>query len=333
MKVLIIGGTGNLSAPTVAALQARGDELTLLTSGRTPPPTGMRHWAVDRGDATACRDALKAFRGDAVVNFLGFTPADCQVDFDALRGRIGQYVFISSATVYEKPHRRLPLTEDTPLGNPFSPYAQGKIESETFLRDIHGPDFPVTVVRPSHTFGRQWIPSPLNGSDYTVAARIIAGKPIIIHDDGHSMWTLTAATDFAAGLAGLIGHVKAAGETFHITSDQVLTWNGIYFEIGLALGRAPHLVPIPSRFLAQQWPDARARLLGDKSEPGVFDNTKIKCFLPDFECRLSFRAAIRQSVAWLQEDAARRKVNLEQDQLIERLIKAWQSAKASYDPA
>ncbi len=318
-----------MSAETVAALQARGDEVTVLTRGKTAIPRGVRHRRVDRQDSKACREALASFRGDAVINFLGFSHADCELDFDALRGRIAQYVFISSATVYEKPHKHLPLTEETPLGNPFSAYAQGKIASEKFLGNVHGPDFPVTIVRPSHTFGRQWIPSPLSGSDYTVAARISAGKPIIVHDNGRSLWTLTAAADFAAGLVGLVGHPKAAGETFHITSDQVLTWNCIYFEIGLALGRAPHMVHIPSHFLADQWPEARAKLLGDKSEPGVFDNTKIKCFLPEFECRHTFRSAIRESVAWFQEDAARMSVNPQQDRLIDDLLRAWQQVEGS----
>lgn len=329
MKVLVIGGTGNISAETVAALVARGDKVTVLTRGKTPLPHGVRHLCVDRTDTAACREALASFCGDAVINFLGFSHDDCELDFDALRGRIGQYVFISSATVYEKPHKQLPLTEETPLGNPFSPYAQGKIACEKFLGNVHGPDFPVTIVRPSHTFGRQWIPSPLNGSDYTVAARITSGKPIIVHDNGRTLWTLTAAADFAAGLVGLVGHGKAAGETFQLTSDQVLTWNCIYFEIGMALGRAPHMVHIPSHFLGEQWPEARAKLLGDKSEPGVFDNTKIKCFLPEFECRYTFRTAIRESVAWFQEDASRMAVNPEQDHRIDELLRAWQSVEGS----
>ncbi len=329
MKVLVIGGSGNISSETVAALRARGDNVTVLTRGRTALPAGVKHLRADRQNAAVCREALASFQGDAVINFLGFSQADCELDFDAFRGRIKQYVFISSATVYEKPHQQLPITEETPLGNPFSPYAQGKIACEKYLAAVQGTDFPVTIVRPSHTFGRQWIPSPLHGSDYTVAARITAGKPIIVHDNGRSLWTLTAAADFAAGLVGLVGHSKAAGQTFHLTSDQVLTWNCIYFEIGMALGRAPHIVHIPSHFLGEQWPEARAKLLGDKREHGVFDNTKIKCFLPDFECRYTFRSAIRESVAWFQQDAARMKVNPEQDHHIDELLRAWQSAEGS----
>lgn len=325
-EVLVIGGSGNLSSETVEALRGRGDKVTVVTRGRTTLPVGVRHLKADRDDPVSFGKVLASFRGDAVINFLGFNQTDCQVDFEALRGRIGQYIFISSATVYAKPHRRLPLTEENPVGNPFSPYAQGKIDCENFLRNVHGPDFPVTIVRPSHTFGKSWIPSPLNGSDYTVAARIAAGKPVIVHDDGQSMWTLTAATDFAAGLVGLTGHSRVGGEIFHITSDQVLTWNCIYFEIGLALGRAPHLAHIPSRFIVGQWPEAQARLMGDKSEPGVFDNTRIKCFLPDFECRHSFRSAIRESVAWFQADAARMHVDEAQDRRIDALIRAWQSS-------
>jgi len=327
MKILIIGGTGNISTEVADALLERGDDVTLLTRGSHPIPAGFGHIQADRADARAFAAALDDRSFDVVIDFVCFTPDDCRLDHDVFRGKVGQFVFISSATVYRKPHEVLPLTEDSPLGNPFWDYAQKKLECERFLESVTGRDFPVTVVRPSHTFGRKWIPSPLAGSDYTVAARIEAGRRIIIHDDGQSMWTLTAASDFASGLAGLVGNEAAYGETFHITSDQVLTWNAIYQEIGFALGREPQVVYIPSKFLSDVYPPARGRLLGDKAEHGVFDNSKIKRFVPNFECVKSFRSAIRESVAWFNEDPARKVVNREQDRLIDELIEKWESAQ------
>jgi nucleoside-diphosphate-sugar epimerase len=328
MDILLIGGTGNLSGALAEHLRDTGHAVTLLTTGRRPVPPGMAVLHADRNAPAAFAAAVDGRRFDAVVNFLGFQPPQIRADHRLFRGRLGQYVFISSATVYRKPHRRLPLTEDSPLGNRFSEYARGKIACERLLQRLHAPDFPVTIVRPSHTFGPSWIPSPLSGSDFTVAARILAGRPVLVHDQGQSLWTLTAASDFAAGLAGLLGHAQAAGEAFHITHDQVLTWNAIYYEIGLALGRQPDLVPIPSDFLARVCPGAEGRLQGDKAEHAVFDNTKIKRFLPDFECRKSVRTALRESVAWFLADPARQQVSAEQDRLQDDLIRQWADARA-----
>lgn len=323
MRILIIGGTGNISGPVAEYLQARGDDVTVTTSGRNTVPDGYRKIVTDRFDRRAFVASLKDVAVDAVINFLGFRPGDCELDREVFGGKIAQYVFISSATVYRKPHTRLPLVEGMPRGNNFSEYARNKIACEEYLATVHGADFPVTVVRPSHTFGKTWIPSPLNGSDYTVAARIVAGRPIVLHDDGQSLWTLTAATDFAAGLAGLVGNLAAVGETFHITHDQALTWNTIYWEIGRALGREPEIVRIPSEFICAAYPPAAEKLFGDKAEHGVFDNGKIKRFVPDFECRKTFRAALGESIAWFNADPARKKIDPEQDRLIDGIISRW----------
>lgn len=326
MNILLIGGSGNLSTVFAETIRDAGHSVAAITTGRRPLPQGVVALTADRNDPKALKTALAGKHFDAVVNFLGFQPGQIKSDYKLFRGRIKQYIFISSATVYRKPHRQLPITEDMPLGNRFSEYARGKIACERLALKLHADDFPVTIVRPSHTFGESWIPSPLSGSDFTVAARILAGRPILAHDRGQSLWTLTAASDFASGLAGLLGLAHAAGEAFHITHDQVLTWNGIYHEIGLALGRSPVLEHIPSSFLAQACPGAEARLQGDKAENAVFDNTKIKRFVPQFECVKSVRAAIRNSVSWFMADPARRTINAEQDKLQDDLIRQW-SAK------
>lgn len=326
MDVLMLGGTGNISAEVVDLLVKRSHRVTIVTRGSGPIPPGCAHIRADVRDRDGYGRALKDYRGDVAINFLGLTPGHCENDYAVLKGKISQYVFISSTVVYEKPHTTLPLTEDMKQGNRFSTYARDKIACEAYLGEVQGPDFPVTIVRPSHTFGPTWIPSPLNGADYTLATRILAGKPIVLHDTGQSLWTLTAASDFAAGLAGLLGNQKAFGEAFHITSDQALTWNVICFEIGLALGRQPEIVHIPTEFLVDIFPIASDKLRGDKAEHGVFDNAKIKRFVPDFECQKSFRAAIRQSVEWCNADPSRKKPDPEQDTLVESWIAAWRGS-------
>lgn len=328
MDILILGGTGNISSEAASLLIAQGNRVTLVTRGSNPIPSGCSHIQTDLYDKQAYARGLADYKGDVAITFLGFTPDHCEADHAVLMGKVSQYIFISSTVVYQKPHKVLPLTEEMDQGNPFSQYAQNKIACEAYLRQVHGRDFPVTIVRPSHTFGRTWIPSPLNGSDYTVSARILGGKPIVLHDKGQSLWTLTAASDFASGLAGLVGNENAFGQAVHITSDQVLTWNAIYYELGLALGRQPETVHIPTDFLVRIFPPADAKLKGDKAEHGVFDNSKIKRLVPEFECTKSFRAAIRESVGWYNENPSRRKVDPENDRLIDSWIAAWRKAQA-----
>ncbi|GBU21131.1 NAD-dependent dehydratase [Fibrobacteres bacterium R8-0-B4] len=324
MNILIIGGTGNISSEATELLVSQGRDVTLLNTGRHPTPSGCRHIKADRFNPQAFENALKDLSFDTVLDFMAFTPDHCRNAYKTLRGRIAQYIFISSATVYSKPHTKLPITEETPRGNPFWPYAQDKAACEEYLESVRGDDFPVTIVRPSHTFGRTWIPSPINGSGFTVSARILAGKGFIIHGSGESLWTLTASSDFARGLAGLVVNKAALGETFHITSDETLSWNDIYKELGTALGAEkinPVHIPVP--FIIKRYPDARGKLLGDKAENGVFDNSKIKKFVPGFKCEKNFAAAIRESVAWFMEKPERREIDLDEDGLIEAIIGAW----------
>lgn len=325
MNILVFGGTGNISTDVAAALLNAGHVVTVVTSGNRPVPPQYQCLTADRHDRESLIHAIDGASFDVAIDFLCFNEADSETAYETLRGRVGQYILISSATVYRKPHTTLPLTEDMPRGNPFSEYARCKIACEDYFRARHGDDFPVTVVRPSHTFGKTWIPSPLNGSDWTVAARILAGKPIILHDQGQSLWALTAASDFAAALTALAGNPAAFGEAFHITTDQFLTWNGICFEVGLALGRQAEIVHVPTDFLEACAPVAREKLRGDKMEHGVFDNSKIKGIAPEWECRKSFRAAIREAVAWYREDDSRQVVNQEQDLLIDEIIGKWRA--------
>jgi len=329
MKILFLGGTGNISAECAALLHERGHEILVLTRGRSSVPPGYRAIVADRKDAAAVRAALKDEQPEVVINFLGYDLPDVQVDYELFNGVVRQYVFISSTSVYEKPPRKLPLTEETPVGNAWWDYAQKKIACEQWLRKRHEETgFPVTIVRPSHTYSKRWVPNPVSSGSYTFTARLEQGKAVYIHDDGESPWTLTAASDFAVGLGGLVGKAEAIGETFHITSDEVLTWNQIYADIAAAVRvRSPRVVKVPTDFICQVAPQMTGTLKGDKAHPGVFDNSKIKRFVPEFRCRMPFRLGVRQSVNWLREHPEQQNLKPELDALIERVIKAWERQK------
>jgi nucleoside-diphosphate-sugar epimerase len=329
MKILFLGGTGNISTECAALLHERGHEILVLTRGRASVPPGYRAIVADRKDALAMRAGLKDVRPDVVINFLGYDLPDVQVDYELFNGVVRQYVFISSTSVYEKPPRKLPLTEDSPVGNAWWDYAQKKIVCEQWLRQRHEETgFPVTIVRPSHTYSKRWVPNPVSSGSYTFTARLEQGKAVYIHDDGESLWTLTAASDFAVGLAGLVGKTEAIGETFHITSDEVLTWNQIYADIAAAVRvRSPRVVKVPTDFICQVAPQMTGTLKGDKAQPGVFDNSKIKRFAPEFRCRMPFRLGVRQSVNWLREHPEQQNLKPELDALIEEVIRAWERRK------
>jgi nucleoside-diphosphate-sugar epimerase len=277
------------------------------------------------------RAALGQWKPEVVLNFLGYELADVQADFELFKGTVRQYVFISSATVYVKPPPVLPITEDAPLGNAWWEYAQKKLACERWLLEQHAQTgFPVTIVRPSHTYSKLWIPNPVSSSSFTFTLRVEQGMRVFVPDDGENLWTLTAASDFAAGLAGLVGNQKSIGEAYHITSDEVLTWNQIIGEIAAALGVAPREVyRIPTDFICQVAPQMTGSLKGDKAHPGVFDNTKIKRFVPGFLCRKPLRVGVPESLAWLRAHPEQQNLNPKVDALCDQVIEAWQARRAS----
>lgn len=329
MRILLIGGTGNLSAECASWLVARGDDVVALTRGRGVPPAGCRLVKADRKDLAAMRVALAGVRPDVVVNFLGYDLEEARLDYELFRGSMSQYVFISSASVYAKPHTRLPLTEDAPLGNTGWDYAGKKLECERWFqaRSREG-GFPLTIVRPSHTYSKLWVPNTVSSASYTVAARLEAGRPVYLPDDGQTPWTLTAASDFATGLGGLLGQAAAVGETFHITSDEVLSWNQIYAEIASAVGAAsPPIVHIPTDFICECAPRLLGSLKADKAQVGVFDNSKIKRFVPGFQCRKPFHVGVRESVAWLRAHPEQKNLKPELDAEIDAVLEAWRQRR------
>lgn len=327
MNVLFIGGTGNISSEVADQLLKQGHSITVANTGKHPVPLLYKHIILDSTDPQSCKSNLENETPDIVIDFFAFVPDHLKTMYEIFKGKIKQFIFISSATVYEKPHKQLPITESTPLCNPYWPYAQNKIACEEYLNSIHSSDFPITIVRPSHTFGRTWIPSALFGQDFTISSRILQGKPIIVHDRGESLWTLTAASDFAIGLCGLVGNSAAIGESFHITSDEALTWNKIYEILGQTLGRDPVITYIPTDFLNKIYPDSIGPLKGDKADHGVFDNSKIKSIVPGFQCKKTFKNAIRESIEWFQQDTARMQIDEKQDKFIDLLISQWNNRK------
>jgi len=331
MKILFIGGTGNISTECASLLRGRGQEIFVLTRGRMPVPAGYHAITADRKDVAALRAVAADVRPDVVLNFLGYDVAELEADYQAFRGATRQYVFISSATVYCKPPGRVPITEQEPLGNAWWDYAQKKIACEQWLGAQQ--DFPVTIVRPSHTYSNRWIPNAVSSAGYSFAARLEQGRPVFVPDAGENLWTVTAAADFAVGLAGLLGKPEAIGEAFHITSDEALTWPQIYAEIAAALGApAPYIERIPTEFICQVVPSLSGNLKGDKAHTAVFDNSKLKRFVPEFRCRIPFREGVRNSVGWLRAHPAEQKLNPEIDTTCDEVIAAWRS-RAGASPA
>jgi nucleoside-diphosphate-sugar epimerase len=325
VNILFIGGTGNISTDCAALLHERGHSVAMLTRGTRPVPEQYRAIVADHADIDAVRSAVGNDEFDAVVNFIGYEVADIEIDADVFRGRTGQYVQISTTAVYAKPHDVLPLNEASSVGNQFSEYGQKKLACERFLWErCHGLDFPVTIVRPSHTYSCRWVPNPVSSTTYTLAARMEAGKPVFVHGTGQSLWTLTHTTDFAVGLAGLIGNKQAIGEVVVITSDEVLTWNQICLETARAAGvKSPEIVQVPIEVICEAAPIMLAKLKGDKAEHGVFDNAKIKRLVPEFQCRTSFREGIAQSIDWFRRHPDLMVADPQVDAVFEAVLAAW----------
>jgi nucleoside-diphosphate-sugar epimerase len=320
MRVLFIGGSGVISSACSWLAVERGIDLVVLNRGATthrPLPPQARVVRGDIRDPASARAALGGLDFDAVVNWVAYTPEHVQADIDLLRGRTGQYVFISSASAYQTPPGRLPILESTPLRNPFLQYSRDKIACEDLLvRAYRDEDFPATIVRPSHTYDRTLI--PLDGG-WTAVARMRQGRPVVVHGDGTSLWTLTHHADFARGFVPLLGHPRTRGEAFHITSDDVLTWNQIAAALAAAAGASADIVHVPSAVIAAEDPRWGGSLLGDKSHSRTFDNAKLRSVVPGFRAVIPFEQGAREIVAWHDEDPARQQVDARVDALMDKL--------------
>jgi nucleoside-diphosphate-sugar epimerase len=324
LRVLFIGGSGVISSACSRVAVDSGMELFVLNRGRStvrPLPPGVTMLRADVREPETVRDEISGRDFDAVVDWVAFTPGQVRTDIDLFRGRTGQYVFISSASAYQTPPARMPVTESTPLRNPYWQYSRDKIACEDLLVAAYREEgFPATIVRPSHTYDETLV--PFDGG-WTVLGRMLAGKPVIVHGDGTSLWTLTHHDDFARAFVPLLGHPRTLGEAIHITSDDVLTWNQIAGSLAAVLGVTARLVHVPSDAIAVADPDWGSGLLGDKAHSMVFDNAKLRSIVPGWRAVIPFEQGARQIVEWYLADPARQVTDAALDAVMDKLAAAW----------
>ncbi|MCX6082633.1 MAG: SDR family oxidoreductase [Chloroflexi bacterium] len=333
MKVLFIGGTGLISIACSELAVERGMDLTILNRSISPvhsAPDGSKILIGDvHADLGLLAEKIKGQQFDVVVDWIAYTPDDIERDIKLFSGKTDHFIFISSASAYQKPPVHYVITEETPMENPFWQYSRDKIECERrLIAEYEKKGFPVTIIRPSLTYGLSQIPLIMGSwsNPYTIVDRIKHDRKIIVPGDGTSLWVLTWNGDFARGLLGLFGRKDAIGEAFNITSDEVLTWNQIYEELGRAIGKAPKIVHIPSDLIAAYSPPATGSLIGDKANSAVFDNSKIKKFVPDFQCKVSWAEGVRKSLAWHEEEPARQTLDVESNLLWDKIIDAYEKS-------
>ncbi|MFF2632614.1 SDR family oxidoreductase [Microbacterium sp. NPDC058021] len=321
LRLLFLGGTGTISTACVRAAVAAGHDVTVLTRGsrdRDLPPE-VRRLTGDVRDAESIRAAIGDQRFDVVADFLSFVPEHVATVLSAVEGRTGQYVYISSASAYEKPPRYLPVTESTPLRNPFWQYSRDKIACEQLLVDAHrSRALPVTIVRPSHTYDETKIPT-IGG--WTDIARLRAGKPVVVHGDGTSLWTITHADDFAVAFTGILGNPAAIGDAFTITGTHAPSWNQIYGWLADAAGVTdPRFVHVASETIAAWAPDLGPTLLGDKAHSVVFDVSKVTRLVPGFRTTVTFDEGARRIVAFYDAHPDQQRVDTELDAAFDAMI-------------
>jgi nucleoside-diphosphate-sugar epimerase len=320
-SILFLGGTGTISGACVRAARAAGHEVTVLNRGNRALPEGVRSLVGDVRDSDSVRAAIRGQRFDVVADFLSFLPEQLAASLGVFEGRTGQYVFISTASAYEKPVRRLPVTESTPLRNPFWDYSRGKIACEDLLvAAFRERALPVTIVRPSHTYDDARLVSV---GKWTDVARLRAGKPVVVLGDGTSLWTVTHADDFAVAFTGLLGADAAIGEAFTITGDHAPSWGRIYRWMADAAGVAdPEFVHVPSEAIAAFRPELGPGLLGDKSHSMVFDTSKVRALVPEFRTTITYDEGVRRTIAYGDGHPELTRPDAELDAAFDRMV-AW----------
>lgn len=333
-KALFIGGTGTISTAITEALAAGGEwELYILNRGTRSSvvPAGVHVITADINDEAAVAEKLSGMSFDCVCDFIGFLPEHVERDWRLFKGRTRQYMYISSASAYEKPVVSPYISEGTSLANPYWQYSRDKIACEDFLmRKYREEGFPVTIIRPSHTYGDRSVPVGIHGTNgsWQVLSRMLQGKPVIIHGDGTTLWTMTHNTDFAKGFIGLMGNPHAIGTAFQITSDESLTWNQIYQCVADALG-----VELKPYYVSAHWIaslgyyDMTGNLLGDKACTVIFDCTKLKTAVPGFAATVRFEQGVRRTVEYVLSHPECRKPDPEFDAWCDRIIEVQEEAR------
>ncbi|HEY1762106.1 MAG TPA: NAD-dependent epimerase/dehydratase family protein [Acidimicrobiales bacterium] len=331
MDILFIGGTGIISTDCVTAALEAGHDVSILTRGRSALPNQVgdaRTFTADASDESQVREALGNRRFDAVIQWTAYLPEQVELDL-RLYADSGQYVFISSASAYEKPPAHWLITESTPLRNEFWQYSRDKIACEEVLRAAHqSTGFPMTIIRPSLTYGCSQIPLAIGSwaKPYTVVDRMRRGAKVLVPGDGTSIWTITHSSDLARGLTPLLGHPDAIGQDFHITSDEALTWNQMYALVGKAAGVAPDVLHVPSDGMVAANPDLLGTLWGDKINSSVFDNSKLRSVVPDFKAVIPFEEGIRETVEWFDADPTRQQIDDDANRLWDRVTAVYADA-------
>ena len=334
----MIGGTGTISSAITRQLAAAGHDLWLLNRGtrKDEVPGNVKQVIADINDEANVLQQLGDATFDAVCEFIGFVPSQVERDIRLFSGRTRQYVYISSASAYNKPARSHVITEGTTLANPYWEYSRNKICCEELLMKAYREDgFPVTIVRPSHTYCERGVPVSVHGpkGSWQVLKRMMEGKPVLVHGDGSSLWTLTWNEDFARGFIGLLGNPKAIGEAFQIMSDEQLTWNQVYESVAQALGVECHPYHVSSSFLAAVCPeeyDLTGNLLGDKAVSVAFDCTKLKRAVPGFCATTRFDEGVRRCVSYLLAHRELQVEDPEFDAWCDRVIEAQENAKKAF---
>ncbi len=322
MKVLFIGGTGVISSACSELAVERDIDLYVFNRGRSNSVRSVAGGATslvgDINNLSAMQEVLERHKFDVVVNWIAYQAEEIERDIELFNGKVSQYVFISSASAYQKPIRKLPITEETPLENPYWEYSRMKQAcEETLVEKYRNENFPATIVRPSHTYDKTMLPFP---GGYTTLDRMIRGKKVVIHGDGTSLWVLTHHKDFAKGFVGLLGKQEAIGEAYQITSDEILTWNKIFGYISEAVGVVLDPVYVPSTMIARHDPAWGAGLLGDKAHSVIFDNAKIKALVPEFEAVIPYKEGCKETVNWLAANPAQQKIDKTLSATMDRLI-------------
>lgn len=334
MKALFIGGTGTISMAITKQLAENPDwELYLLNRGSRNDnvPTNVKLLSVDINDEAAVLEILGDLQFDTVCDFIGFVPAQLERDYRLFKDRTKQFMYISSASAYQKPLGDYRITESTPLANPYWEYSRNKIACEEYLMKMYRENgFPITIIRPSHTYDERSIPMGAHGNNgsWQVAKRMLEGKPVIVHGDGTSIWTMTHNSDFAKGFIGLMGNIHAIGEAYHITTDEGLTWNQIYKIVADALGVEFKPYYVPSDFLqAVSNYDFEGGLIGDKANTVVFDNSKLKRAVPGFCATVRMDQGIKKTVEYVLAHEEYQVPDEEFDAWCDRVIAALEKAK------
>lgn len=331
MKILFIGGTGNISTACSKLAIEKDWEVFHLNRGvsKTDEIKGVKTIVGDINKVDEVKKIMNGLSFDVVANFIAFTQADVEHDFELFHNKTKQYIFVSSASAYQKPLTFPVVTESTPLKNPYWEYSRNKIAAEEKLNQLYREnDFPITIIRPSLTY--QYVIPVAIGSwtDYTIADRIRKGKPIVAHGDGTSLWTITHAEDFAKGFVGLLGHQQAIGHAFHITSDEILTWNQVYEAVADAINCKANIVHIASDYICDfadknGFNSMLGGLTGDKAASVIFDNSKIKLFVPGFQATIPFKQGIKRTIEWFEAEPSRMKIVKENNDFLDALVKAY----------